>query len=113
MRKELLKTRAYTIFKDELEKNISYAKDKFIHSEIISEQNCKDAKDMFHTIKGSSGFFGFNEMHANAAALEKLFKNSMEDLVCEMDTVRKLISEIEEIVGDLPDAPKPEGSENA
>ncbi len=102
MRKELLKTRAYLLYLSELKVHLEFAKLKIINNEVISEQTCKAARGIFHTLKGSSGFFGFDEISAKSDALEKLFTLKLEDLVCHMSEVRNLISEIDICSQNLP-----------
>lgn len=109
MRKELLNTRAYAIFVEELSKQIGFVNEKF-SKQPLSETDSRELKAIFHTIKGGSGFFGLDQIYQNASKLETLLAGTLE----EMDKVKKLMKKLEKNAGELPEPlVKDGGPENA
>jgi chemotaxis protein histidine kinase CheA len=114
MRKELLNTRAYAIFVDELQKQIGIVKDSISGSKAPTEQSCREAQAIFHNIKGGSGFFGLDKIYDCSAKLEKILAAAPGELLSEMKSIKKLIKNLEENSQKLPQpAQTAEESENA
>lgn len=102
MKLELLKSRAYPIFWKELATDLDVARLRFFNGDVLNEKILHESGVTFHKIKGAAGFMGLRELAACAAELERIFKKSTEEAVCEMDKARQLIAQLEEIFSGLP-----------
>lgn len=105
MRKELIKTRAYAIFSEEIRRHLAYIIQKLSDNEKLDEKFCADARIIFHTIKGGSGFFGLEAISDKTARLESLFMEGLDKVTLNMDELKSIISGLE---GDVAKLPKPE-----
>jgi HPt (histidine-containing phosphotransfer) domain-containing protein len=68
----LLTGRAYPLFKEEIKAQIAEFDRALFFSEVNELTKRREFSIIFHKIKGSSGFFGFQDIYALAGMLEDL-----------------------------------------
>lgn len=67
--------KAYEIFVNEFHKHLAYIAAVLESEAPVDAEEQQKLSRLFHTIKGGSGFFGFDVIHKNAGILEKILKN--------------------------------------
>lgn len=68
----LLSGRAYPLFRAEIRDNLAEFDRALLFSEVNELSKRREFSIIFHKIKGSSGFFGFQEIYSLAGMLEDL-----------------------------------------
>ena len=94
---------AYKIFLEETRKHIAETRSSFGKGSDIEKPELEDAKVRFHRIRGGAGFFGLTDVEEKASKLETMLKESGEEIVKNLDTVRDLILSLEKSVREIPD----------
>lgn len=98
----LISGKAYRIFLTEFEKHIEHF-DRFLAGEIQrSTESLAQASARFHTIKGGSGFFGFDEIAKAAGKLEVLLQRPSSALEKSWEEVEVTYSELKHAAKQLP-----------
>ena len=71
IKEALLGGNAYRLFVGELQRYLDFARPMFAESTLPSADAARLLAANFHTIKGSAGFFGFDDIFRSAGELEK------------------------------------------
>lgn len=105
---QMLNLKAYQIFVNEVEKHLESANRIFDGKTVPSPEMVYRAGASFHTIKGGAGFFGLNDIASTAAKLENLLHDASLDLEKQLNTVKGLIDQLEDLALQMPKPPKDE-----
>ncbi len=92
--------KAYEIFVNEFHKHMGFIAEILAKPELTPDEMGILSR-LFHTIKGGSGFFGFEVVHKNSGLLEKLFKNEDLNYATEKTEIASIFSELIEHSGEI------------
>lgn len=98
-----ISAKVYGLFREELQRHLESA-----HQELLTDTTtptvarARELGACFHTIRGGAGFLGFEEVANRAERLEFFLRKSTDSLVKNMDDVRSLVRELEDLVTKLP-----------
>lgn len=105
----LIGGKAYGIFREELARHLAAAKKHLDCADTLPKENVYRALALtFHTVKGSAGFFGFDEIASAANGLQRLLLGTEEDVRKRIGSIQCLLREIEAALASLPEARLPE-----
>ena len=105
----LLTGRAYQLFFSEYGEHILSASAELERP--ISSATQQDLKARFHMLKGSSGFFGLDEIRKVAGELENIFAKESPLAVADIDSAREKLEALRDFQSQIPQPQvAPEGS---
>lgn len=97
---QLTQGKAYQLFLSELERHLGLA-NQAIHDFDEIRQHAQDLAIVFHTIKGSAGFFGLGDVAKTAGKLEDIFEQKPFQIIELKTEITSLVGELEHVYQDL------------
>lgn len=101
----LISSRAYPLFLAEINNSLSNFGEALVNNKLQESSSRAAFAIVFHKIKGSSGFFGFQEIYSIAGLLEDLLKKEDFKKNHEYKDIESLFEQLKEEAAKLP---KPE-----
>lgn len=98
----LLRGKAYQLFYAELHRSVTEVQEQLSPSVSAGEDSLRTMRRLFHSLKGSSGFFGFRDLHTTVGKLESALENLESSALPSLDATRELLEELERQVKALP-----------
>ena len=99
---QLVTSKAYGIFFEELGKHLKKAHQFFFSETPPSPEQCREASASFHTIKGGSGFFALHDIAKISGELERILENKDLHYAAEAARIRNLVETLGTLASKLP-----------
>ena len=98
----LLAGKAYRMYYDEVRRSLSRAQHDLTPEHSTEEGSISDIRRLFHSLKGSSGFFGFQDIESAAGKIESILASLEPNALQALGEAQKVVNELEQLVEQLP-----------